>query len=298
MACYCPLTAWKPDEGGSLFWRERRNSREIQIACGQCIGCRLERSRQWAVRCVHESQMHEFSSFITLTYDDEHLPVDHSLHYSDFQKFMRRLRKHFYSERQRIRFFCAGEYGEETKRPHFHALLFGVFFSDRALFRTLDSGARLYTSDLLSKLWPFGFCSIGDVTFESAAYVARYVVKKVTGDAAHEHYKMLDLETGEFLWREPEFCHMSLKPGIGATWFEKYSKEVTEGDYVVIRGRKMRPPKFYDNLFERSDAFSAEYRDFLRQKRALKFIEDNTSARLAVREVCAKARLKSKVRKL
>lgn len=297
MACYSPLTAWRPDEGGSLLWKESKNSREIEIPCGQCIGCRLERSRQWAVRCVHESQMHEHSVFITLTYDDTHL-VDPSLRYSDFQKFLKRLRKRFSSERQRIRYFCAGEYGEETQRPHFHALLFGCWFADRKLYRTLASGARLYTSDVLSNLWPFGFSSIGDVTFESAAYVARYVMKKVTGDMADEHYKMVDLETGEFIWRQPEFCHMSLKPGIGATWFEKFGSEVTDGDYVVIRGTKMRPPKYYDRKFDESNAFDAEYRDFVRQERALRRAADNSRERLVVREVCAKARLNVKRRGL
>lgn len=334
MACYSPLTAWRPDQGGPLLWKESPNSREIEIACGQCVGCRLERSRQWAVRCIHEAQMHEVSSFITLTYDNDHVPKDSSLRYSDFQEFMRSLRDRlrYASSKQKlasvpkstktsgagetalsfsrvrssavpprnlgVRYFVAGEYGDNTSRPHYHALLFGVGFPDRELYRSMPSGSKLYTSKWLADLWPKGFSSVGDVTFESAAYVARYVLKKITGARADEHYKCFDPDTGEVFWREPEFCHMSLKPAIGATWFEKFGRASCERDYVVVRGIKMRPPKYYDKLFDTVDGFSAEYRDFLRAERGLKRSADNTASRLRVREECAKARLAFKKRTL
>lgn len=291
------MSAWKPDGGGSLVFSEKAGYSPLEIRCGQCIGCRLTRSCHWAVRCVHESQMHEYSSFITLTYDDEHLPVDHSLHYGDFQAFMRRLRKYFHrSERQRIRFFMCGEYGALRARPHFHACLFGCHFLDRVLFKRLDHGSNLYTSDTLERLWPFGFSSIGDVTFESAAYVARYVTKKVFGDVADERsaYRYVD-GYGEVHYREPEFAHMSLKPGIGSTWFERFGSEVFPRDFVVVGGRKYGTPKFYDRLLAANADFDLDSLQFERFKKAMRGLEDSTPARLRVQEFCTRSRLKSRI---
>jgi len=186
---------------------------------------------------MHEAQLHEHSVFVTLTYSDEHLG-SFSLVYSDFQKFMKRVRKKFGP----VRFYVAGEYGDGFQRPHFHCLLFGCWFPDREFHKDLPSGFRLYRSAQLEKLWPFGFSSIGDVTFESAAYVARYVMKKVTGKAAEQHYEFVDIGSGEVSQRVPEFNRMSLKPGIGAGWFKKFGNEVFPNDYVVMNGVKMSPP--------------------------------------------------------
>lgn len=299
MMCISPIQAWKPDIGGKLVFSERRDHSPLTINCGQCIECRLARSRDWACRCIHESQMHEFSSFVTLTYDDDHVPVDYSLRYVDFQLFMKRLRKHFDSERQRIRFFMCGEYGDDRGRPHFHACLFGAFFRDRVLFKRMDSGSSLYTSNLLGSLWPFGFSSVGDVTFESAAYVARYVMKKVFGDVAdfNSVYKYVDCY-GEVHYRMPEFCHMSLKPGIGATWFDKFGPEVFPADYVVIGGRKLKPPKYYMRRLEDSDFDLADYLQLVRSKKAEALAVDATPERLRARGIVTTAGLSFKRRTL
>lgn len=304
MRCVRPIQAWQPDDGGKLVFSERANHRPLTIRCGQCIGCRLHRSCGWAIRCLHESQMHKWSSFITLTYNDEFVPVDRSLRYSDFQKFMRRCRKHFRCERQRIRFFMCGEYGDDFGRPHFHACLFGAFFPDRVLFKRSDSGSNVYTSEILSKLWsdpdtgrPIGFASVGDVTFESAAYVARYVVKKVTGNAADEHYKFVTSD-GEVCWRVPEFTRMSLKPGIGADWFKKYWPEVYPRDHVIVGGRKLKPPRYYDRLLAANESDLSEYLEFLRYVKSGSTDVDNTEDRLRAIEIVAKARLRFKVRTL
>ena len=127
-----------------------------------------------------------------------------------------------------------GEYGEDFSRPHYHALLFNCFFPDRKKHSTGDSGSVIYTSEALAKLWPFGFSSIGDVTFESAAYCSRYIMKKVTGDLAESHYETVDLSTGEVSARVPEFNRMSLKPGIGAEWIKRYNKDVYPRDVAII----------------------------------------------------------------
>lgn len=300
MACFHPVQAVKLDNGDIKFSGIERG-RALFLPCGQCIGCRLERSRQWAVRCVHESKMHEHSCFITLTYDDEKLDRTF-LVYEDFQKFMKRLRKRYGA----VRFFACGEYGGENGRPHFHALLFGVFFEDRKFECTLPSGSSIFSSAILQRLWPFGFSSVGDLTFESAAYVARYACK-----SAHEGHSgkrrsvklgIVDEETGEFSAFVPEFVRMSLKPGIGATFFEKYKSEIfgRDGgfDRVVINGVEALPPRYYDKLLERVDGFSREYVSYMREKRSEVRAEDSTPARLLVREAVAKARLSLKKRGL
>jgi len=233
MSCFRPLIAWAPIDGGPvLFTKEAGNCREVKLPCGKCIGCRLVRQRSWAIRLMHERQMHEFSSFVTLTYDDAHW--DMSLNYSDFQRFMYRLRR----EVGPTRFFCAGEYGAKTLRPHFHAILFGLALSDR-----LAIGDRLYRSPLLERLWPFGFSSVGDVTMQSAMYVAKYTCKV---DSRLDRYERVDPRTGEVVQCVPEFARMSLRPGLGATWFAKYWREVYEArDGVVQYGGKVLPaPRF------------------------------------------------------
>lgn len=290
MACYHPIQAYQTADGSVVFSELRRYDtvRSLQVPCGQCVGCRLERSRQWAMRCLHESSLYKRNSFITLTYDDKHLPENGSLRYEDFQLFMKRLRKRF---KYSIRFYMCGEYGENFGRPHFHACLFNHDFDDKVFWKTAGKGSKLYRSKALEELWPFGFSSVGDVNFESAAYVARYIMKKITGDAAATHYGVVDPETGEITQRVPEFNHMSLKPGIGARWLEKYSTDAYPLDYVIIRGRKVKPPKYYDRLFNRSEGLTFEEIQYERELEGRARFADNTDARLAVREQVATARL-------
>lgn len=294
MPCYGPIEAYQLDDGRVVFSERGSIRRSLKLACGQCIGCRLDRSRQWAVRCMHEAQMHESNAFVTLTYDADFLPQNGSLHYGDFQAFMRRLRKKL----GKCRFYMCGEYGDLHSRPHFHACLFGVNFDDKVFLATLPSGGKIYRSAVLEELWPFGYSSIGDVTFESAAYVARYICKKVTGPMAAAHYERVDDSTGEVYFLVPEFCHMSLKPGIGFGWFEKYGAEVFPDDYVIVRGAKSKVPKYYKKLLKAADGFMSDDIDFDRELKANDFVDDCSMERLAVRETVARARLKFKKRAL
>lgn len=294
MPCYGPIDAWQKDDGSIVFVERGAIRRALKLACGQCIGCRLDRSRQWAVRCVHEASLHEYNSFVTLTYDDDFLPQNGSLAYEDFQRFLKRLRKKCGS----VRFYMCGEYGAANGRPHFHACLFGVFFHDREYLRTLPSGSKIFRSVLLESLWPFGYSSVGDVTFESAAYVARYICKKVTGSEADAHYLRVDSATGEVFSLIPEFCRMSLKPGIGARWFEKYMAEVFPADYVIIRGVKSKVPRYYKTMLKLLDPFESDLVDHDREVRVGDFVDDCSVERLAVREVVARARLNFKKRGL
>ena len=252
MPCFHPMPAVRLSDGSVKFVSRNKAGVDgtLELPCGQCIGCRLERSRQWAMRCLHEASLYDQNAFITLTYDDSNLPPGGSLSYPDFQKFMKRLRKKIGSK---VRFYAGGEYGTQgTMRPHFHACLFGYDFPDKVYYKKTGSGERIYTSKILESLWPYGLSSVGDVTFESAAYIARYCVQKVTGDLAEAHYRVIT-DDGEIIDRTPEFNRMSLKPGIGARWLEKYQTDVYPRDYVVVRGVKVKPPKYYDTLFERED---------------------------------------------
>lgn len=292
MPCYHPVSAWQTEGGEVVFAERGRIARSLFLPCGQCIGCRLERSRQWAVRCVHEAKCYERNCFITLTYDNEHLPPDLSLRYRDFQKFMRRLRKVF----RGVRFFMCGEYGEGLGRPHYHACLFNYDFPDKLYFKRVGD-STLYTSALLERLWPFGFSLIGDVSFESAAYVARYCVKKVTGRNAGSYYALLDKESGEVIAsRTPEFGRMSLRPGIGAPWLEKFASDAYPGGQVVIRGRKVKTPRYYDKMFARADPDGFARLQLARMEKSQP--GENTDERLAVQEQVAEARTRSLKRSL
>ena len=237
---------------------------------------------------MHEAQLHDANSFVTLTYAEEHLPPGGSLRKADFQRFMKRLRKRIAGK---VRFFHCGEYGEELNRPHYHALLFGYDFPDRTPWA--ERGAhRTYRSEELEELWPMGHSEIGDVTFESAAYVARYCVKKITGAKADEHY--VDKSTG--LIREPEYATMSRRPGIGAGWFEKYKADVYPSDEVVSRGHGSKPPRYYDQLLGREDPELLEQMKAARNRARSR--EDETPDRLAVREACTASRLSFSQRRL
>ncbi|AXF52678.1 MAG: replication initiator protein [Microviridae sp.] len=307
MPCYKPLVAWYSKEfnpsgkRGIVFnpGRAEQPDDPIDLPCGQCIGCRLERSRQWAVRCIHEAQLHDENCFITLTFSPEHLEKrkqPDSLDKSEFQRFMKRLRKHF--GQQKIRFFHCGEYGEKYGRPHYHAILFGLDFADKQLHRVLN-GHRLYTSRTLEKIWPYGYSSIGNVTFESAAYVARYILKKVTGDAADTHYANIDSQTGEIInYKTPEYTTMSRRPGIAAGWFDKYADDVYPSDFVTVRGKKVRPPKFYDRLMETTRPYEMEDIKNARTEAAKQHAENNTLERLRTREKVQYIKLKSLPRNL
>ena len=291
MPCYSPLRGWRSSERSPtgkrrIVFNPRDALRDLPVSvpCGQCVGCRLERSRQWAVRCVHEASLHERNCFITLTYDDAHLPADGSLNLDHFQKFMKRLRKRFGDG---IRFFHCGEYGENFGRPHYHACLFNFDLPDRE-FWSCREDVNLYTSKILSSLWPFGFVTVGDVTFESAAYVARYVMKKVTGDNASDHYRFTNEITGQVYDRKPEYVTMSRRPGIGRGWVDKYLDDVYPFDFIVINGVKCKPPRFYDGVYELSLSGNTVALKGSRVVNAKKHSCDNSDSRLLVRsEICS-----------
>lgn len=248
------------------------------IPCNQCIGCRLERSRQWAMRCMHESQLHKESCFVTLTYNNENLPRSGSLDKRDFQLFIKRLRASL--KKKRIRYYHCGEYGETLGRPHYHACIFGYNPEDLQLIKE-NSGVRLYHSSSLEKLWGLGYVTVGNVTFESAAYVARYITKKITGAKAESHYQ----------GRTPEYTTMSRRPGIGKPWLEQYQNDIYPKDFVTIREKKVKPPKYYDKLYEHRDPQGYLSIKVRRKLSGIEQVLDNTPERLQVKEAVTKINL-------
>jgi len=280
--CYKPLSGYVAQGGGFVFTRKVSTGRLMEVPCGRCIGCRLEKSRQWSIRIMHEASMHEDNSFLTLTYDPAKLPQGGTLVREHFQSFIKRLRARL--SPLLIRFFQCGEYGDEFLRPHHHAIIFGYSFPDK-VFHDMSHGERIFKSDLLVDVWRHGFCSIGELTIRSAGYVARYCVKKISGSAADDHYWRSDSVTGEASRVIPEYATMSLRPGIGETWFKKFTSDVFPRDEVVFEGRFCKVPKYYDVLYERMDP---EGFLVIKRKRILAAQDrgvDSTPERLEVREI-------------
>lgn len=304
--CFFPLKGYRakdPNPSGKrsiVFDRKLAyEDRPVQVPCGQCMGCRLERSRQWAVRCVHEAQLHSQNSYLTLTFNNRSLPDTYSVNVRDHQLFLKRVRKRLGP----VRFFLCGEYGDINRRPHYHALLFGKDFRDKKLHGYNANGDKIYTSDLLNELWGQGNCTLGDVTFQSAAYVARYVMKKRTGENAEKHYTVVHPLTGEVVVQAPEYVVMSRGGrtglgGIGSGWLAKFKSDVYPDDFIVLDGHKFKPPRWYDAVLERDDP--KLHREMRRRRKivARARAADNTPERLKVRHKVLKAKLSRLKREL
>lgn len=338
MPCYAPWTP-KPGVAGNYA---------RPLACGQCIGCRLKRSREWATRCTHENQLHQESTFITLTYNDEHLPESYNtgklddqgkpilagnLDHRDFQLFLKRLRQHIVRNYPKsktkptkgkppctlsatenrflkfpqvkgkikinpIRYYMSGEYTEDNRRPHFHACVFGYKFKDEKPFKRTKSGELISTSEQLTKIWGKGYASTGAVTFASAAYIARYIVARITGEKAKAHYTILDADTGEFREINPEYNRMSLRPAIGRGWYDKYHSDIYPEGSVYVGGFYTTPPRYYDQLFQRNNPEAHHDLKNRRQEKANEQKEETSNTRLAAREAVHQAAAKQLRRKL
>lgn len=244
MACYRPQPVYLTPTG----WRfaaagKKRYTDKLQryVSCGQCIGCRLERSRQWAVRSVHEAQFHDENYFLTLTYDDKNLPRDGSLCSKTLQKFWKKFRKAH--PLMRFKYYAAGEYGDNYGRPHYHASVFGMELPDLQPSFKSSTGFQMYSSSILERIWSNGAVYVAPLTFETAAYTARYICKKVTGKNAEDHYKRLGIA--------PERAWMS--KGLGKEWHETYKHETYRDNYIIARGVPSVPPATYNRWLKDSD---------------------------------------------
>lgn len=307
MSCISPIAAWQLAErsatGKNIISFKPRGTilKTLALPCGKCINCRLEFARGWAVRCLHESKMHSANMFLTLTYDNDHLPSSGSLEPDEFQKFMKRLYIYFYRRFGiKIRYYGAGEYGDMTNRPHYHVLVFGARMPD-CKFYSEDENGILYTSETLDKIWGKGGCKIGEVNYKTAAYVARYVVKKVDGKKKDDgHYLSIDMD-GVLTERHPEFSRMSRRPGIGYPYYEKYGHELRTWDNIIVDGRPAPSIRYYDVISERVDLKRYHAIKRLRGPSTVAESRDRISEAIRLRRISdhiAKAALKLKRRKL
>ena len=291
MPCYVPLRGYlsqKRSPSGKrrvvFKAREGLQDRHVDVPCGQCIGCRLEYKRQWALRCVHEASLYKHNSFLTLTYNDDNLPDGGTLVKEHWQEFMKALRQWrvrtcpgckgegkdcMECESRRIRFYMVGEYGEDKQRPHYHALLFNLDFADKYGIRR-SKRHLVYGSPQVEKIWQKGDIYLGTVTPASAQYVTGYITKAVRGkeDEVKAYY-------GE---RLPPFTLMSRRPGIGRGWYDKYKKEVAQWDTVISDGVEVKAPKAYDKYLETE--FPERFAQLKGKRKAAVKYEETSDVRL------------------
>lgn len=291
MPCYHPIIAYqnlneKTKKGKSVIKfsvkaGDRPKYTRIELPCGQCLGCEIEKSNQWATRICLEAKMYKHNYFVTLTYNEDTVPVkinevaeidqeteeilgfkevsELSLKKSDHVAFMKALRQKFAKlGHQGIRFFMCGEYGEETHRPHYHYILLNCPLYDLVPFFVNSNHQQIYRSKMLEETWQKGNVSIGEVTFESRAYVRRYTLKK-------QHWKEKPLIA------EPEFILMSRNPGIGKPYYERNKDKIYKNDEVLIKKElskalMKKPPKYFDEILDVENPILLEQKKMQRRK--------------------------------
>lgn len=235
----------------------------LTVPCGQCTACRLNYSAMWALRCVLESQEHKDNVFLTLTYDEEHLPENKSVSKREMQNFMKRFRKSV--SPAKVRFYLSGEYGSQKNRPHYHLLIFGIGVN-HPVFENLHWDMKYQGFWCTCKVWKdengksLGHCFIGSVSIASAQYVAKYVMKKRRGKGSKKYYQDLGVD--------PEFCLSSRRPGIGMNYLKKMSKQLMNLEYISVEGKRFPLPRYFiQKLKEQNSDFAlrSKVKNYLRQ---------------------------------
>lgn len=222
MKCLCPIALNGAEKGIGRSQFSSHVSSYLYVPCGQCIACRLNYAKFWSIRMMQELRKHDSACFVTLTYDDEHVPSDFRLHKDDLQKFWKRLRKE-----RKVRYFCCGEYGDQFHRPHYHAIIYGVSPQEQ---------------DLIQKHWDKGFVKLGTVTEDSCNYVAKYITKKLRGRALQEKLQ----EDPDY---QNEFVLMSRRPGIGGDLDDEMVKFLKDTGFVYRKGFKSSIPRYYKDKY-------------------------------------------------
>lgn len=286
--CFKPITLWPNPAGGRpLPYKPKGHSgASFKVPCRGCLGCRIAHEEEWSIRIMHECQMHEDNQYITLTYDEEHIPWDHGLHHSHWQTFMRRLRK---ATPEKLRFYMCGEYGDLHSRPHFHCIVNNLKLPD-LIHTGVSEGNKIYTSAIIADAWQRqGNVYIGEtVTRAVALYVAGYMLKD-SDKQWKNNWEWPNKITGEMHARKKPYCQMSTHPGIGKPWLDKYFADVFPHDSVNVGGKEHPTPKYYRRILERVDP---ELHDALKEKRVAvtlskQFRKEQRPKRLAVRAKCA-----------
>lgn len=267
MRCIRPIKA-SQDSNGDIVYSSKKATPGLvgfEFECRKCLPCRLNIAREKAIRCVHEAKMHESNIFLTLTYNEESLVSDRLI-YDDFQKFMKKLRK---TQDEKITYMVTGEYGDKNKRPHWHAILFNYRPKDATYLYSSDRGDRVFTSETVARTWGKGKHEFGDVTMDSAGYVARYSAKKLTHgkDEEHDYHPIHKTSSAR---------------AIGRSWIEKYWKHTFENGFVVLpNGEVSKIPRYYI--------------DWLKREKPEEYIKYVTTVR---QEIMEKAEAKSRKEEL
>jgi len=307
MPCYTPLKGYQDITTGGLVFSQENAPCKMEVACGQCLGCRVDHRLMWSIRIVHEASMHVDNfgnSWATLTYRDRsacnpeqtkngyHIDRQGQLHPQHVSDFIRALRKG--NQDHKIRYFYCGEYGDENQRPHYHICLFNHSFNDQYLWKD-DEGVYTYTSRELEKYWPWGFSTVGELNMQTASYTAGYCFKKITGERANDHYLRCD-EHGEAYWLLPEYIRMSTgrgKPsGLGASFYAKYKSDIFPSDISPVpgHGQSQLVPRYYQNILAEQNPVMLEGIKKLRQEFITKHAADFTPERLRDKYICARAK--------
>jgi hypothetical protein len=328
MPCTNPIKAWKygshPSGKQKLIFKDPKDP-EIEtqmVPCAKCESCRLDYARQWATRVTHEMQTSKLGCFLTLTIADEHMLKEgiwtktgdyippYSVHRRTLQKFFKRLRKAIALDvpnpetgrtqkvYQKFRYLACGEYGTNRGRPHYHAAIMGYDFPDKIFWRKTPRGHYVHRSKLLEKLWPYGYAEVGELTYSSAAYIARYTTKKSKDPKDYEVATGYDPETGEILFETVEKEFLTMSKGIGLDWWLKYNPD-TDKDYVIVDYDKTHPiPRYYDKQREKLKPDTLEEIKAKRQAAALEYQETDTYERKLARATVKSAQNKMLKRNL
>ncbi len=307
MPCYSPLQGYKDITTGALVFDKKNAHSKMEVACGQCLGCRVDHRLMWSIRIVHEASLYldQFgNSWATLTYRDpsacndqeykngHHIDRQGQLHPQHVSDFIRSLRKA--NTDHKIRYFYCGEYGDENQRPHYHICLFNHSFNDQYLWND-DEGLYTYTSEELQKHWRWGFTTVAEINLRTAAYTAGYAIKKITGKRAADHYLRCD-EYGEAYWLLPEYIRMSTgrkKPcGLGAKFYEKFNSDIFPSDTSPVPGygQSQLVPRYYQNILAEENPAMLETIKATRQEFITAHAADFTPERLRDKYICARAK--------
>lgn len=264
MSCYHPLQGARLPNGTVKIFAQLSTALKnyqgeiLKIPCGRCVGCRLDYASDWADRMCIESKLRDHSWFVTLTYDDEHVPYTddlcQTLKPKDMTDFLKRYRRAI--EPEKISYYYSGEYGTQTLRPHYHMILFGSSIYDLELYQKSPNGVY-YKSKWFDSIWQKGNCIITEFSWQTASYTARYVLKKL--GMPKEHWDHVSIY--------PEFSRCSRRPAIGRRYFDQFYEEIYKNDEIFLSGGKVvKPPKYFDNLLKGMDLDLLEHVKEIRRK--------------------------------
>lgn len=288
MPCAAPLRARKTPNGRLAFFTTKDWQYHVepytglQVPCGTCILCREEQARQAAIRIAHEAATCQTNAFVTLTYADTTLPLYGSLNYADLTKFLKRARKTF----GKLRYYAVGEYGDQSLRPHYHLCIFGHDFTENRII-TRTNPHLLWTQEALTRCWGLGRVEVGALTFETARYTASYVTKKLR---SKQRYVRIDETTGELITVEQPRAFMS--DNLGKEWWIQHGHQLEHNDYVIINGKKQKPPRAYDRWLGEIKPTAIQEIKSNREKKAKPSTKNQDRAR--ARNAHARVKKKSK----